>query len=185
MSVQNKYSLGNKKALTSPKSGFNEEDDDQNFIKKDEPQVAEEKSEVKEGEEVQGIIWKLKNLVFPENNQQRNLAREVGGLEAAEKKEIKSVDVWDGRSEEVDKMGSTDVFNSSGMRSVVWKKKREKRLAIQAAKHALAAAGTITTTSKKEVAETFGVPPAQGYISRLKNLKQDRSNIHGNDGVGR
>ena len=158
------------------------EDDDQNFIKKDEAQKAETKSEVKEDEELKGVIWKLKNLVFPKNNQIRDLDNEVGGLEVEEAKESSEADVWDGRSDEVDKM-ATNVFNSSGMRSVVWKKKREK---LEAAKHGLAAASAVGTKSKNKATVSDGIiaTPTEGYVARLKNLKLDRSGPN-DDGMGR
>ncbi|MBP7709794.1 MAG: hypothetical protein KA100_01835 [Rickettsiales bacterium] len=146
-----------------------DEDDDQNFIRKDEPQ--EQKCEVKEGEEVQGVIQKLKNVFFPKPNQQRNLARETGGLEVKKDKGISEDDVWDERSEEVDGM-ATNVFNSSGMRSVVWKKKRER---LEAAELALELAEIGKTLKSKGTTAT----PTQGYISRLKNLQQDRTDING------
>ncbi len=57
------------------------------------------------------------------------------------------------------------------MRSVVWKKKRER---LQEAELALELA-TIGKTLKNKDAKTA---PTQSYISRLKNLKQDRSDIN-------
>jgi len=154
-----------------------EEDDDENFIRKDEPQEEVKKTEEKSFD----IISKLKNLVFPKNNQQRNLARETGGLEVEKKKESSEKDVWDGRSEEVDKMGSTDVFNTSGMRSVIWKKKREK----MAAKHAMDAASAVGVKLKGKVTVQDGIAvvPSQGYVARLKNLRQDHSGLN-NDNSG-
>ncbi len=35
-------------------------------------------------------------------------------------------DVWDDRSEEVDKMGAIDQLGSSGKKSMIWRKKKEK-----------------------------------------------------------
>ncbi len=109
-----------------------DEDDDEKFIRKDEP---EEEKNVKLSEEVQNIIGKLKNFIFPENKQTRTLDNEVGGLEAEEQKATSSEDVWDERSNEVDQMGTdhAKVFKSSGMKSVIWKKKKEK---LDAAKEA-------------------------------------------------
>lgn len=161
-----------------------EEDDDQNFIKKDEPQEQKENEEkdvnTKE-EKPKGIFQKLTEFVFPKNNQQRNLSRETGGLEAEKDKGISEKDIWDDRSEQVDKMGSTDVFNTTGMRSVVWKKKRKR---LEAAKNAAEAAAIGETLQKNKVdlKDSFGAP-TQGYVARLKNMKQDRSTI--NDDRGR
>lgn len=110
-----------------------DENDDQQFIDKSEAQEeSQEQSEnkteaIQKSSEIRGIVNKLKGFVFPKNNQQRNLDLETGGLEAAEDKSISAKDVWDDRSEEVDAMGSKTVFNSSGMKSVVWKMKKNKR----------------------------------------------------------
>ncbi|MBL6665096.1 MAG: hypothetical protein ISQ34_04555 [Rickettsiales bacterium] len=114
---------------------------DQNFIKKDDIPDPEK------------IKPNTKNNIKPKNNQTRDLDKEVGGLEDEEKKEISSEDVWDNRSEEVDKMGSTQVFNTSGMKSVVWKKK-QKRL------------------KKANTQDGF---EGMSYVDRVKNLREDRS----------
>ena len=120
-----------------------EEDDDQNFIKKDDLQ------------EAITDFKKNQNLIKPKNNQQRNLDRETGGLEEdEEKKEESEKDVWDDRSEEVDKMGATDTFNTTSMKSVVWEQKQ-----------------------KVKSGSSFD---DMGYVQRLKNLKQDHS--HENNG---
>lgn len=111
-----------------------DEDDDQNFIKKgeEEQENTEEKVEEKKtaksvasGKEVGGILKKLKNYILPQSNQQRSLSNEVGGLEDKEAKAVSGDDVWDERSEEVDGM-ATDVYNSTGMKSVVWKQKKKR-----------------------------------------------------------
>ena len=126
-----------------------DEDDDQKFIDKSESQEetqeqTENKTEsVKKSSEVQGILGKLKGFVFPKNIQQRNLDLETGGLEAEEDKGISEQDVWDSRSDEVTKMGSKNVFNSTGMRSVInkmKKNKKEEQERVEAAMDAAAAA---------------------------------------------
>ena len=80
-----------------------------------------------------------------------------------------------------EKMGSTDVFNTSGMRSVIWKKKREK----MAAKHAMDAASAVGVKLKGKVTVQDGIAvvPSQGYVARLKNLRQDHSGLN-NDNSG-
>lgn len=124
-------------------------DDEQQFIDKTETQEelqdqSEAKTEtVQKSSEVQNIVSKLKGFVFPKNNQQRNLSRETGGLEAEEDKGISEQDVWDERTDEVQKMGSKSVFNSTGMRSVINKMKKnrkEEKERIEAAMDAAAAA---------------------------------------------
>jgi hypothetical protein len=157
----------------------NEEDDDERFVKKDskeeqkQTETAEKKIEKVEAKsEVQGFFSKLKKLIFPKSNKQRNLDLEFGGLEALEQKESSEKDVWDDRSEEVDKMGSTDTFNTTGVKSAIWKQKRAR---LAAKKHA------------KEGAEAGAEAAAQGdqnfnnmgYAARLKNMRQDRSGITG------
>jgi hypothetical protein len=174
----------------------NEEDSDQNFIKKDvsqDQEVGQKKleniEEVKSGQETQSVIKKLKNIIFPEKNEQRNLDRETGGLEAEEKKEISIVDVWDGRSEEVDKMGSSDTFNSTGIRSFIWKKKKEK---LELAKEGLEASAFNSKklkgkNSKSAASQTNEAPVSEGYVAKLRHLKQDRDheNNNQNDGTSR
>jgi hypothetical protein len=159
------------------KNSEKKEDDDQNFIKKDSPESQETKfSEVKESTQTKEIIEKLKDPIFPKNNQQRSLDVEIGGLESEEKKEISSEDVWDNRSEEVDKMGSIDTFNSTGIRSVIAKRKRER---LELAKK-IAAGKPLTKTEKKiESSEN------QSHLTRLKNLRQDRSHEINKNGGSR
>lgn len=147
-------------------------DDDEKFIRKDAPEDQKGKEEekleaVEKSPEVQSLIGKLKSFVFPKNNQQRNLARETGGLEAKEKKSVSSEDVWDNRSEEVDEM-ATDVFNSSGMKSVVWKKKKERLDQKEIAQDALEAA------SKSNKKRSPGQSQEGGYVSMLKQ-RQDQT----------
>jgi hypothetical protein len=164
----------------------NEEDDDERFVKKDskeeqkESKTAEEKiEEVEEKPEVQSIIGKLKKFIFPKNNKRRDLDLEVGGLEMKKQKESNEKDIWDDRSEEVDKMGSTDTFNTTGMKSVVWKQKRAR---IDAKKHAKKGA-EVGAAADVEGTQNFN---NMGYVARLKNMKQDRSGITGgrNDNGG-
>jgi len=154
----------------------NEEDDDERFVKKDskeeqkESKTAEEKiEEAEEKSEFQGFIGKLKKFIFPKNNKRRDLDLEVGGLEMKKQKESNEKDIWDDRSEEVDKMGSTDTFNTTGMRSAIWQQKRAR---LAAKKHS------------KEGAEGTQNFNNMGYVARLKNMKQDRSGITGGKNSG-
>jgi len=150
------------------------EDGDQNFIKKDQSTEEEKNfSNAKEDSQTKDAIDKLKGYFFPKNNQQRNLDREVGGLEAEEEKEKEnsSEDVRYDKSEEVDKI---NVFNSTGLRSVIWKKKREK---LELAKDAIEGA---TMAKKRRTNE----PQNESHLERLKNLKQDRSHQGNQNGNG-
>ncbi len=146
-----------------------DEDDDQNFIKKDEAQVGVEPQPENQA------------MVKPESNQQRNLDRETGGLEEEQRQETGEKDIWDDRSEEVDKMGSTDVFNTTGMKSVVWKQKKD-RLAKKRAEHQHAeAAGAAIEAQNKSKEKSLD---NMGYVERLKHLKQDRSHQNNQGGRG-
>lgn len=167
-----------KKNLIS-KNSEKKDDDDQNFIKKDSQESQETKfSKVKQSNQTREVIEKLKNpiSIFPKNNQQRNLDNEIGGLESEEKKETSSEDVWDNRSEEVDKMGSIDTFNSTGIRSVIAKRKRERLELTQK----IAAGKPLTNTEKKSESSEN-----QSHLTRLKNLRQDRSHEGNKNGGSR
>jgi len=162
----------------------NEEDDDERFVKKDskeeqkETKTAEEKiEEVEAKPEVQGIIGKLKKFIFPKSNKRRDLDLEVGGLEAKEQKKSDEKDVWDDRSEEVDKMGSTDTFNTTGMKSVVWKQKRARLVAKKHAKKGAEAGAEAAAQGDQDFNN-------MGYVARLKNMRQDRSGITGGKNGG-
>lgn len=124
-----------KKYIHTPKE---DEDDDQNFIKLEADCKTLE--EVQESAEVKGLIGKLEEFIIPNGLKQRNLDLEVGGLESTQSagkdsgndkevsanQENSADDVWDERSQEVKDM-NVDVFNSTGMKSVVWKKKKDKK----------------------------------------------------------
>jgi len=60
----------------------------------------------------------------------------------------------------------------------VWRKKREK---LEAAKQALEAAEVGAALTGKVKTQDAATPPTQGYVSRLKNLQQDRSTIRGDE----
>ena len=125
-----------KKILDKYVNQDKKEDADQNFIGME--QAFENlKGDVNETvEDTQEFIAK--------RNQQRNLDREQGGVEnqatkeevqnsgeiadgqkAQEEQQKSEDDLWDDRSQEVDDM-VVDVFNTTGMKSVVWKKKQER-----------------------------------------------------------
>ena len=78
--------------------------------------------------EVSKVINNLKKTgaIRPEGNLQRNLDRETGGVEAEEQMQSGEKDVWDDRSEEVDKMGAINQLGGSGKESMLWRKKKEK-----------------------------------------------------------
>jgi hypothetical protein len=160
-----------------------EEDDDQNFIRKDEP---EEEKDVKLSEEVQGIIGKLKSFIFPENKQVRTLNNEVGGLEAGEQKATSSEDIWDERSNEVDQMGTdhAKVFNSSGMKSVVWKKKKERLDAEEAAAEETTKSDKGQKTDQAAQGLGVGAAPQQSFVAKAQ-MKREMKQENDRGGGGR
>ncbi len=162
------------------KKPASDEDDDQNFIKKDSKE-AKEDIVTKAEEELQGVVddlKKMKDQIRPASNQQRNLDREVGGLEEGEQKENSEKDVWDDRSEEVDKMGSTDTFNTTGMKSVVWKQKQNRLKAKKLHEQGVDAAAAHGHKGKGEAQQLEGLGlgvQKQSFTQRVQQLKQDRS----------
>lgn len=153
------------------KNSPKDEDDEENFIKKDDKEELAEEPKKKEP----GLIWKLKNFLNPKKYQQRNLEREVGGLEV-EIKKVSTKDVWDDRAVEVSRMAK-NVFNSTGMRSVIWKKKLEKRNK----EEALAAAAVVGAELKKGgKVSAENTTPKMGFTNMLK-MRQDHSGIYHDD----
>ncbi|MDX2083051.1 MAG: hypothetical protein SFV53_03580 [Rickettsiales bacterium] len=171
------------------KAAKNDKDDDQNFIKKDDDKNDDDKKNekksasenfAKHSEQDAAIKNKYrKNLIKPTNDQQRNLSIENGGLEQEEQKEIHVKDVWDDRGEEIKKM-SVDVFNTTGMKSLIWKQKREK---IAAEKHHQKSAealgiGALTGKKRKNNQKTSDFDD-MSYVEKLKHMKLDRSHENG------
>ncbi len=74
-------------------------------------------------------VKKNKAVIRPESHHQRNLSIETGGVEAQEQKNTKSEDIWDDRSEEVDRMGTEGgikSINTTAKRSMLWRLKRKR-----------------------------------------------------------
>lgn len=156
-------------ALTA---GKKDEDDDEKFIKKDE-KLEEAFNNL--NTDITAVVEELKGIEVT-RTQERNLARENGGLEASTKVEVPQTeeeekekeDVWDKRGKEIQDM-AVDVFNSTGMRSVVWKEKRKR---LEEKKEHLEAAAT-------------GAVVEESMVQKIKKLKQDRStDINNNQGAG-
>ncbi len=170
---------------------------DQKFIKKDEA-VANKIEEVFESEEVVEVIKNVTDSINPKKNQQRNLDRENGGLEKQAKKQINEVggfenwqenqeskeDIWDDRSEEVDRMGSENPLGSSAKKSMIWrnkKKKMDEKKLLEVASEALLAKNAAKTKNQGFDSSK----PQQGFVANLKNLRQDRSVNFSNNNGGR
>jgi hypothetical protein len=156
-------------------NNLNEEEDvdgEPNFIKKEDNFVQKEDQKkdlnsVFDGlkQDLQKGINNIKSI-FPLNNKQRNLSEEVGGLEQKKirlTKESKE-DLWDKRSEEVDKMGSTNTFETTGMRSVIGKLKRKMKIK---------SSNSANSTNQKD-----------SYLQKIKGFKKDKYNQK-NDGAWR
>ncbi len=141
-----------------------DEDDDQNFIKKDDVKETLFKRIKKELSDVKKIL----EGILPEGNQQRNLDRETGGVEAEADKGISEEDAWDKRSEQIAQMNdeiesSNDPSGSSLKQSLIHQnkqKKKNEKANLEAAK------------------DSF---ENMGYVQRLKNLRQDRTSADGKD----
>lgn len=157
-----------------------DEDDDQNFIKKDEDLEAEEKrSEVFQGIKkdldiaAQGLETAKNGGIRPEGNQQRNLDRETGGLEAEQDKGISEKDAWDDRGEEVQEMISdgedlNNASKSSRAQGFIHVDKQRKR---KSKKH------------HEEMVEASGGYAAQ--VMKWRSNKEDGLDRGGNGGGGR
>jgi hypothetical protein len=163
-----------------------DEDKDQNYIKLDEKQ---EKKDSKITEVFNNLVNDLTvakqkiSEFLSRRNQQRNLDRENGGIETEEQKELsgkENKDVWDDRSEEVDKMGSTDTFNTTGMKSVVWKAKKER---IKAKKQAREAAkqGAEAGISSGIGANLLGGEKKMSMLEKLQLRKENLNQQNGAD----
>jgi len=166
--------------------------DDQKFIKRDEAES------VKNAEEVVEVIDDLSGSeIKPKNNQQRNLDRETGGVEAQSDKQTTEVggfedwqenqkskkDAWDDRSKEVDLMGSHNPLGTSAKKSMIWrnkKKKMDEKKMLEAAAESLVAGTAVKSSSQGYNSAN----PQQSFVSNLKNLKQDRSSINDSRGGG-
>ncbi|MBM5782643.1 MAG: hypothetical protein FJ368_04395 [Pelagibacterales bacterium] len=165
----------------------NQELGDQNFIKKDESFQQEEqteeqvKNEISNNDKVQKVIANLKKVIFPKNNQQRNLSKEVGGLETKKSNSLSSEDIWDNRSEEVDKMGSTDNFNTSEGRSFLWWKKRQKVVQRKFKELAIDAIAGITIakskTTKVKKDSNLTTNSEESFVKRAEKNKSDHNSL--------
>lgn len=85
-------------------------------------------NQVRDYHEIEEVVEELKKTgaIRPEGNQQRNLDREVGGLEAEKQKESSEKDVWDDRSDQIDKEGAIDQLGSAAKKSMIWRIKQGK-----------------------------------------------------------
>ncbi|HLD77300.1 MAG TPA: hypothetical protein VI861_04125 [Rickettsiales bacterium] len=144
-----------------------DEDDDQRFIKKN-AELEEVYEELKE--DLDSEKKKLEG-VRPEGNQQRDLNRETGGLEAEIDKGISEKDVWDDRHAQIEQMieDEQDLNNpskSSRNQSFIHRKKQEKKNRKE---------------NEKAAQDSF---ENMGYVARVRNMRKDRSTIDSKGGSG-
>lgn len=175
-SVENSFL---KNLFSKKNQSENPEEDDQRFIKKDEASQdaeSEQISEVKSQLDEIVIDLKQSSAIRPEGYQQRNLDREIGGLEEEKIKQSSEKDAWDDRSEEVDKMGSTDTFNTTSMKSTVWRHKKDRLTRKKLAKdHQNAAENSLAAISSINSKNNVSSFDSMSNLQKLKNLRQDRS----------
>jgi len=138
--------------------------------------IADLKNQLQEAQNNKGVL--------PDVKKRRDLDIETGGVEGGIKgttdvKEMEQAikDVWDGRSEEVDKM-AVNVFETSGMRSVVDRKKKERLAAI---KHAKDMKKNPEAASKDDVKgdKKSEVPEKMSFLKKISKMKEDRSHEEG------
>ncbi|OFW80156.1 MAG: hypothetical protein A2887_06905 [Alphaproteobacteria bacterium RIFCSPLOWO2_01_FULL_40_26] len=127
--------------------------------------------------------------IRPQSNQQRNLDREVGGTEEGkvglekenkERVEASIKDVWDDRSEEVDRMGSFNPLASTAKKSMIWRLKRSKLSKKDQEKLEEAA----EAYKEHQQAGKFNSATGQGGFRQMVQTRQDRSHEPGGRGGG-
>jgi hypothetical protein len=166
--------------LEDIKIDLKSEDEDQKFIKKENfTELEQEEDEVQKDDSI-----------LPESHHQRNLDRETGGLEQEKRKEISSKDIWDDRSEEVDKMGSVNAFQKGSVKAMIWKYKKEKLEQEKENKKEAAQQGAEEIRDKANNQRVGNFDSRKGsmqnmsYTQRLKHMKTDNSNQQGGGGIG-
>ena len=118
---KNHQSNTNNPNANTPKNQ-DENDDDQDF------RAFNKKNNYQHQPEVKKLITDLANKDY-KANQQRNLARETGGVEQKETFFTSEHDVWDSRIQEIEEMAEIEPqdYNSDNKASMIWEKKRKKK----------------------------------------------------------
>lgn len=153
-----------KKEWDGSVGGKRNEDEDRGFIKKDATSERRKRIFFDFKEFMSNEVWsheKSRSGVRPEGNQQRNLDRETGGVEAEIDKGISEDDAWDRRSEEVAKMNkdAQDLNNASKStraRAFIYVDKMKKKRQQEGHDHSAGA--------------------TEGYVAKLKQWRQNKEN---------
>ncbi len=137
--------------------------------------------QVRSNHEVEEVVEELKksNGLRPEGNQQRNLDREIGGVEEHAYVETGEKDIWDDRSDEIDKAGAIDQLGSSAKKSMIWRNKKGK---LDEKKHAKSAeaAQAHHENQKQGSGNSFDSRYAnQGGLGQMIKARNDFGHEHG------
>jgi hypothetical protein len=166
-----------------PKSSKNNEDLAKDFVNtnklsfnifaKKEDLTMENNRNSNNSKEAQAITPKIDHV--------RTLDNEHGGLELETAKISKEEqkDAWDDRSEEVDKMGSVDSFNSTGIRSFIARNKRDRIRAkklMEMVADGLLSNKDLEKIVKKEPNLKSHLPQFQSNISVFQARSEGKSN---------
>lgn len=132
---------------------------------------------------------KTKNKIFPANNQQRNLDREVGGVEQKESYTTSPKDVWDERTEEIQEMNDDyeEYTHSSTFESIIWRKKQKKKQ--DKADEIADIAETIDNNSNKNHENNSGGFDSRyennSFVQKITSLRGNKDDDRNNGGQGR
>ena len=179
---EKKHYIGEKKHHINKHISKKVEEDEENFIKKDDLIKKSSSTQISENKEVNDIVELLRQTkIRPLANQQRNLDREEGGVEHEEKEtEIHVDDNWDNRGKEVEEMANSHPINkSSAKKSMIWNLKR-KRAQQKMLQEEVADLNKDLKKSKAEQSQDgniFDSRKTQSIKQKIQGLKEDRTDF--------
>ncbi|MFZ9180521.1 MAG: hypothetical protein ACO201_01455 [Rickettsiales bacterium] len=179
---EKKHYIGEKKHHINKHISKKVEEDEENFIKKDDLIKKSSSTQISENKEVNDIVELLRQTkIRPLANQQRNLDREEGGVEHEEKEtEIHVDDNWDNRGKEVEEMENSHPINkSSAKKSMIWNLKR-KRAQQKIVQEEVADLNKDLKKSKAEQSQDgniFDSRKTQSIKQKIQGLKEDRTDF--------
>ena len=179
---EKKHYIGEKKHHINKHISKKVEEDEENFIKKDDLIKKSSSTQISENKEVNDIVELLRQTkIRPLTNQQRNLDREEGGVEHEEKEtEIHVDDNWDNRGKEVEEMENSHPINkSSAKKSMIWNLKR-KRAQQKIVQEEVADLNKDLKKSKAEQSQDgniFDSRKTQSIKQKIQGLKEDRTDF--------